>query len=74
MGLYKTLQKVDSDLQRVGETHFTSDSHNLVGTGGTQSLIFKALQAGTTTLTLVYHRPWENFQLIDTFSVTLTVK
>lgn len=40
MGLYKTLQKVDSDLQRVGETHFTSDSHNLVGTGGTQSLTF----------------------------------
>jgi len=58
----------------VGETHFTSDSHNLVGTGGTQSLTFKALQAGTTTLTLVYHRPLESFQLIDTFSVTLTVK
>ncbi len=39
------------------------------------TLTFKALQAGTATLTLVYHRPWETgVEPIDTFTVTVTVR
>lgn len=59
----------------VGEPEFVSDDPGLVGAGGTLTLTFKALQAGTVPLTLVYHRPWEtDVEPIDTFSVTVTVK
>jgi inhibitor of cysteine peptidase len=59
----------------VGEPEFVSDNPDLVGAGGTLTLTFKALQAGTATLNLVYHRPWEaDVEPIDSFSVTVTVK
>ncbi len=32
---------------------------NLVGGGGTQLLCFQAVDAGTTTLRLIYRQPWE---------------
>jgi inhibitor of cysteine peptidase len=62
-------------LEQVGEAKFESNAPSLVGSGGTQTLTFKALQAGTTTLTLVYHRPWETeVEPIDTFSVTVVIR
>jgi inhibitor of cysteine peptidase len=62
-------------LEQVGEAKFESSAPSLVGSGGTQTLTFKALQAGTTTLTLVYHRPWETeVEPIDTFSVTVVIR
>jgi inhibitor of cysteine peptidase len=61
--------------EQVGDPAFTSSNPSLVGSGGTLTLTFKALKAGTTTLTLVYHRPWETgVDPIDTFAVTVTVK
>jgi inhibitor of cysteine peptidase len=60
---------------QVGEVQFTSSNPKLVGSGGTQTLTLKVLNAGTSTLTLIYHRPWEkDVQPIKTFSVTVTVK
>jgi inhibitor of cysteine peptidase len=60
---------------QVGDTKFTSSNPKLVGSGGTQTLTLKVLNAGTSTLTLVYHRPWEkDVQPIKTFSVKVTVK
>jgi inhibitor of cysteine peptidase len=60
---------------QVGDTSFTSSNPNLVGSGGTQTLTLKVLNAGTNTLTLIYHRPWEkDVQPAKTFSVTATVK
>lgn len=58
----------------VGDPEFVSDSPGMVGAGGTLTLTFKALQAGTATLNLVYHRSWEDVDPINTFSVTITVK
>jgi inhibitor of cysteine peptidase len=58
----------------VGEPEFVSDNPDLVGAGGTLTLTFKALQAGTATLNLVYHRSWEDVDPVETFSVTVTVK
>ena len=59
----------------VGEAGFVSDDPNLVGAGGTLTLTFEAAQAGTTTLVLVYHRPWEtDVEPLDTFTVTVTVR
>ena len=34
-------------------------SSELLGAGGTETLVFTALKAGETTLTLEYKRPWE---------------
>lgn len=61
--------------EQVGDPVFSSSNPGLVGSGGTLALTFKALKAGTVTLTLVYHRPWETgADPIDTFAVTVTVK
>jgi len=61
--------------QQVGDATFTSSNPNLVGAGGTQTLTIKALKAGTATLTLVYHRPWETgVAPANTFSVVLMIK
>jgi predicted secreted protein len=61
-------------LAQVGEPKFASDNPDLVGSGGKQTLTFKALKAGTKALTLVYRRPWETVAPINTFTVTLTIK
>jgi len=61
-------------LQQLGEPKFASDNPDLVGSGGKQTITFKALKAGTVTLTLVYLRPWESVPPTQTFSVTLTIQ
>ena len=64
-----------SMFMQVGDTKFTSSNPNLVGSGGTQTLTLRILKTGTTTLTLVYHRPWEtDVKPVNTFSVKVTVK
>jgi inhibitor of cysteine peptidase len=69
-------QGLDSALfAQVGDPEYKVFSPGLVGSGGKQVFTFKALQAGTGTLTLVYHRSWETgVAPLDTFSVTVTVK
>lgn len=62
-------------LKQVGDAAFISSDPSLMGSGGTLALTFEALKAGTTTLTLVYHRPWEtDVDPIDTFTVTVVSK
>jgi inhibitor of cysteine peptidase len=62
-------------LEQVGDTVFSSRNPGLVGSVGSLTITFKALKAGTATLTLVYHRPWETgVDPIDTFAVTVTVR
>lgn len=64
-----------SILEQVGDATFSGGAPGVVGSPGNLTLTFKALQPGTTTLTLVYHRPWEtDVDPIDTFSVTVIVK
>jgi inhibitor of cysteine peptidase len=61
--------------EQIGEATFVSSDPGLVGAGGSMTLTFKAVKAGTAVLTLVYHRPWETgVAPLDTFSVTITVK
>lgn len=62
-------------LEQVGETQFDSSNPGLVGAGGTLTLTYKAIQAGSTTLTLVYHRPWESdVEPLQTYTVQVTVQ
>ena len=64
-----------SIFQQIGDAKFTSGNPSLIGAGGTLALTFKAVRAGTATLTLVYHRSWETgVDPINTFTVTVTAK
>jgi len=64
-----------SMFQQIGETEFKSSNPGLIGAGGTLTLTFKTLKAGTSALTLIYHRPWEtDVAPVNTFMVNVTVK
>jgi inhibitor of cysteine peptidase len=67
--------KLDTSiLQQVGDASFKADS-NLIGAGGMVTLKFKAVAAGTTTLTLNYSRSFETgVAPLQTFTVTVNVK
>lgn len=61
-------------LEQQGEATFKADSSAL-GSGGMMTLQFKAAQAGTTDLKLVYHRTFEpNVAPLHTFEVTIVVE
>ncbi len=46
----------------------------IVGGGGTDTFTFKTVGKGTTTITLVYARPWESVPPAQTRIITITVK
>jgi len=47
-------------LKQVGNAEFKSSAPPpVVGAGGTETFRFETVGAGTTTLKLNYHRPWE---------------
>ncbi len=61
-------------LQQVGEVQYDSDS-TLLGSGGTETIIFEVIGSGATTLMLNYQRPWEEgIAPIDVFILHITVK
>jgi inhibitor of cysteine peptidase len=61
--------------EQVGDPTFNSSNPGLVGSVGTLTVTFKAVKAGTASLLLVYHRPWETgVDPVDTFTVSVTVK
>jgi len=60
-------------LRQLGEPTFVEDSRR-AGAGGTLTFSFRAEQAGTAALQLVYVRPWEKGkEPADTFAVTVVV-
>ncbi|MDD3365166.1 MAG: protease inhibitor I42 family protein [Syntrophomonas sp.] len=63
-------------LSPIGNTYLGESNENQlrVGQGGQQYWRFKALQAGTTELQLVYARPWESVQPARVFTLKVTVK
>lgn len=59
----------------VGEPEFIAQNKDLVGSGGTVSLRFKATAAGQEPLKLIYHRSWEkDVAPLQTFEVSIVVK
>jgi inhibitor of cysteine peptidase len=61
-------------LRQVGEAEFKAESDR-VGAGGVQILRFEAVNAGKTTLELVYHRPWEkDVEPLETYSIQVVVQ
>jgi inhibitor of cysteine peptidase len=61
-------------LRQVGEAEFKAESE-AIGAGGVQVLRFEAVNAGKTTLKLVYHRPWEkDVEPLETYSIQVVVR
>ncbi len=61
-------------LRQAGEAEFKQESDAL-GAGGVQILRFEAMNAGQTTLKLVYHRPWEkDVEPLETYSIQIVVR
>lgn len=46
---------------------------DLMGAGGTYTWTFTAVAAGETQLELVYHRPWEQVDPLETFTLEVVV-
>ena len=63
----------DRILRQLGEIEFEPES-DLVGAGGVQIIRFEAISAGQSNLKLVYHRPWESVEPLETFTLSITVR
>jgi inhibitor of cysteine peptidase len=64
-------------LEQVGDIHYVPDRTppGMVGSGGAFIAKFRAVKAGSFTITLGYARPWGKGTLpIKTFTVTLVVE
>jgi inhibitor of cysteine peptidase len=72
---WETKDLDSSMFEQVGDTVYQSSDPGLVGSGGTFTMTFKVLKAGTSILTLVYRRPWETgVDPADTFEISVTAK
>ena len=75
---WEVVELDDAILQQQGEAEFqVSDSRDPPppGTGGTETFRFEAVNAGQTTLKLVYHRSWEtDVEPLETFSLQVVVR
>ncbi len=61
-------------IKQSGESEFKSES-DLLGAGGVRTFTFEAVEEGTSTLKLVYHRSWEkDIPPEQEFTVTINVK
>ena len=71
---WEMLEPEGAILRQVGEPEFNADSE-LLGSPGTLTLRFEAVEAGQMELRLVYHRPWETgVEALETFTVEVTVQ
>jgi inhibitor of cysteine peptidase len=70
------VKSVDSTILVVaGEAQFVSDNTNMVGSGGTLTFTFDAKKTGSSTLELVYLRPWETgVDPLGTFTIQVVVE
>jgi inhibitor of cysteine peptidase len=72
---WEVAEPLDEQVLRLtGEPEFKAES-DLVGAGGVQILRFEAVNTGTMTLKLVYHRPWEkDVDPLETYSLQVVVR
>ncbi|OFW64909.1 MAG: hypothetical protein A2135_00590 [Actinobacteria bacterium RBG_16_67_15] len=66
------VEGIDAAILSAAEPVYVSDSE-LVGAGGVYTFTFTAAAAGDTELRLVYLRPWEQVEPLETFTMTVTV-
>lgn len=67
-----TVAQIDATFLRLADSSYAADS-SAVGSGGTYTFRFEALQAGTTPLGLVYRRSWETTDADQAFSLAVNI-
>jgi len=71
---WEVIEVEERVLPPVGESEFRPESDG-IGAPGVEIFRFKAMDAGQTTLNLVYHRPWEeDVAPLNTFSLQVIVR
>ncbi|MFH1103777.1 MAG: protease inhibitor I42 family protein [Actinomycetota bacterium] len=63
---------IDESVLSTTDPEYRSDS-NLIGSGGQYTFTFTGVAAGQTQVRLVYLRPWEQAEPLETFGLTVTV-
>ena len=73
---WQVIEIYEAVLTQKGEPEYKQNSgtQGLVGSGGTETFRFEALESGSTTLTLGYARPWESVPSLETFSISIIVQ
>jgi inhibitor of cysteine peptidase len=66
------VEGIGAAILSASEPVYVSDSE-LVGAGGVYTFTFTAAAAGETELRLVYHRPWEQVEPLQTFTMAVTI-
>jgi inhibitor of cysteine peptidase len=69
---WEAVELDETVLRQIGEASFKPESNDL-GAPGEQIIRFRAVGEGSTTLRLVYHRPWEDAEPERTFFVDVIV-
>jgi inhibitor of cysteine peptidase len=65
----------DTTVLEKTDNKYVAPTSGLMGAGGKEVWTFKALKAGTSTLTMEYSQPWAGGQKgANTFSLTVLVK
>ena len=64
----------DAAVLALAGNDYQAPSADLLGAPGKEAWRFTAVKAGTTSLTLVYARPWESVMPEKTFTLTVEVK
>jgi len=72
---WQVIEIDDTVLGQEGDPEYKATTGNggPAGTGGEETIRFKALRSGKTTLTLGYMRPWEEVPPLKTFSIQVVV-
>lgn len=74
---WEVSQTDEAILMQKGKVEFlqVTQPEGLVGAGGTETFRFEAVGVGQVSLTLIYHRSWEeNVEPIQTYTLEVVVK
>ena len=63
----------DSTVLNLITSDFEPNKPQMTGSGGQQHFIFQAIKAGSTEITLIYKRPWEQ-QFAEQITFNITIK
>ena len=65
----------DATLLQIVDSKYEASTTGLIGAGGKEIWTFNALEAGTTTISMEYSRPWEGGEkAASTFNLSIIIK
>lgn len=71
---WKLAVPLDEKIVKLVSSDYIAPNTNLVGAGGKEVWVFKAIKKGTTKISLKYVRPWEKIAPVSQKVYTIIVK